>query len=379
MMTQRSRSASARRAFSLVELLVVIAVIALVAAVAIPSLSGARNATRAASTQSLMSQIVQAAAQFERDERRMPGYFSPQQMGAADNATRGLSAMQNVMLDLAGGVQGAGGGLVAVPANSDTILTNVGPTNNPQEQVRVDIALIGSEAGNSRGYFVPDRKFFVAQDGLGQQSTSEASHRRLPSVVDAFGNPLLVWVADDTVIGQPTQEWDFAQLNSGLRASFYWVSNAAFLGTGATSTGRRGYDQTGNNLRAGSLLAAPINRADAVRRSLIGILGHPSFPIRTDPAVTPRLPAAPRGTFVVHSAGADGIYYSRRDRGARQFAQPGISDSGTTLNNNHFIDYRVNFAPDPAQPQVGHIDRQGRAMNIDVTAAFDDLLAVGGN
>src|SRR5690606_30165947 len=146
-----------RSAFSLIELLIVIVIIALVISIAIPSLSSARNAARNAGTRALLAQISQSASQFERDERRMPGYFDARAMGHTQNETRGFTAMQNMMLDLAGGTttDPVGGSIV-----------EVGPTTN--DIVRVDTRLIGTEQGDSKMYFTPDRNFFTAQSDSGQ-------------------------------------------------------------------------------------------------------------------------------------------------------------------------------------------------------------------
>jgi competence protein ComGC len=354
-MIDRQTPIASRRAFSLIELLVVILIIMLVIAIAIPSLNGARNSARSAATRALMTQITQAAAQFERDERRMPGYFDGREMGHAENADRGFTAMHNIMLDLAGGVVTSGG-------------LEVGPMNS--RTVRVEPKLIGANANGSKMYFVPDRKFFIEQTEQGQLETSIEAHRQLPSVVDSFGGPVLAWVQNDAGTGPVTQNDHFARVATPTAANvqqsrFYWNSNAGFLR--ATGTGRRSVDQT--NPQTGSLLGPAASVQDR-ERSMAGILGHPSFPYRPAGSnLPPAVPGQARGTIVVHSAGADGVYFGRRDRGARQFA-------------GGFIDYRLNFAPDPQTavgPTNNYTDKDNRPTNIDVTARFDDTLVVGGN
>jgi prepilin-type N-terminal cleavage/methylation domain-containing protein len=358
-MIERQSPAVNRRAFSLIELLVVILIIALVIAIAIPSLAGARNSARAAGSRALLTQITQASSQFERDERRMPGFFDAREMGHAENADRGFTAMHNLMLDLAGGIVTGNDGV------------EVGPM--AQRTVRVDPKLIGTAAGNNKGYFVPDRKNFIDQTEQGQIQTSVQGHRSLPTVVDTFGNPVLAWVQNEAANGPISQTEHFALVatptgTGAQQAKFYWNSNAGFLR--ATGTGRRFINQT--DAARGSLLGGQLD-AQSRQRSLAGLLGHPSYPSKLagvgDPPV---VASAARGMLVVHSAGTDGVFFGRSDRGARQF----------NLDQRAYLDYRVNFAPDPTQP-VGngndYTDREGRRINNDITLKFDDILAVGGN
>lgn len=371
-----SRPIVARRAFSLIELLVVIVIIALVITIAIPALSGARNASRGAGTRSLLSNITQAAAQFERDERRAPGHFAARDMGHPDNGTRGFAAMQNIMLDLAGGIVSTNG---CGPGPQDAL--RIGPANDCSKQVWVNLAYIGVEQSGSKMYWVPDRKFFVAQNE-GNQQFGDAEHRNLPSVIDHFANPVLAWAIDDSMVGNITRWEDFGALDSNVsnrRPRFYWNSNAAFLK--ATGLGRKVYNQTRENLATGSVIGGDTGGsqppADAMGRSLTGILGHPSFPYRPNPNAVPVAPAAPRGSLVLHTTGPDGIYLSRADRGARQFPVP---QRGTALGT-FFIDYQINFVTRAGGtlPQDGYADKDGRPTNIDILDRFDDIIVVGGN
>ncbi|MEM8758348.1 MAG: prepilin-type N-terminal cleavage/methylation domain-containing protein, partial [Planctomycetota bacterium] len=99
--TVHNRCADAARAgFSLIELLVVIVIIAIVIGITVPAIGGARDLARASSTQATLAGLGNAISSFRADEQRLPGYFNTRQMGRADT---GLSGMQNIMLDLAGG------------------------------------------------------------------------------------------------------------------------------------------------------------------------------------------------------------------------------------------------------------------------------------
>src|SRR5262249_53760757 len=137
-----TRSPSApRRAFTLVELLIVIIIIAVVIAIVFPALRGARDASKKAGTQAMFGELGSASGQFILDTRRTPGYFSPTERGDTANGDRGFTAMENVMLDLAGGIvtPAPGGGIGSGPPPSQ--LQRIGPLTDPTRQLTVDTAL----------------------------------------------------------------------------------------------------------------------------------------------------------------------------------------------------------------------------------------------
>ena len=52
-----------------------------------------------------MSQMAAATAAFETDKRRAPGYYSVRDLASDDNVDsggRGMTAMENILLDLSG-------------------------------------------------------------------------------------------------------------------------------------------------------------------------------------------------------------------------------------------------------------------------------------
>jgi hypothetical protein len=176
-------------------------------------------------------------------------------------------------------------------------------------------------------------------------------------------------------VGQITQVGDFAKdkiasQTTDKSARFYWAPNAAFLG--ATALGTRAYDQTDANSGSmiGSTSAGTATPPARVADSLCGVLGSPSFPYRAPGAsVAPTVPASARAPFVLHSAGGDGIFFGKRDRGAKQFTQP-------------YIDYQMSFVKTSgvAETQANfYLDKDGKREIFDVTKAFDDILTTGGN
>src|ERR1044071_7678227 len=118
--------------FTLIELLVVILIIAVVISITVPAVGNARDLAKRTETQSMLGQLQQACGQFINSERRTPGYFSVKDMGSTDNDAaptgRGMSAMENILLDLFG-IAG-----VAPAAGSNPV--SVGPNSNAAYQLQ---------------------------------------------------------------------------------------------------------------------------------------------------------------------------------------------------------------------------------------------------
>ena len=282
----------AQRAFSLVEMMVVLLILGVVMAIVVPALSAARNTARKAATSALMSGLGNAASQFQMDERRLPGYFTQRDIGAAENGdgTRGFSTMNNLMADLCGGV---------VESNTTATTIQVGPRAGAT-QIYIDTALIGSsrqiKGVTNKAYFQPDPKFF----GITAGKDGGPAHMALPDLFDSWGTPIMAWQQDEV----PSTSQEFAEMDSGSPALFYWVQNAAFLKS--TGLGKFTINQAMDSvigLGAGS---------DAVD-SLEGVLGTPAFADPTDPT----MPAAARAPIIFHSAGYNSIFCGKRERGGR--------------------------------------------------------------
>lgn len=361
--TGRSRKRIARRrsgGFTLVELLIVIIIIAVVIAIVFPALRGARDAARTAATKAMFGDLGSASGQFILDNRRAPGYFSPVEMGDVTNDARGFTGMENVMLDLAGGiVPGGGPGVGGGPPPP-----RVGPIAG--REVSVDTSLIGA-TGSTKTYWMPDRKQFVLQNVAGQKSAIQ-DHLKLPDVTDPFGQPILAWTQDTTAPSNSEFAWESYNPGQPIkRAKFYWSSNAAFLK--ATSLGKLGANQVlATNSIPHSLLGR--NVTTDISYSLEGVLGNPAYPKpQSNPCDRP-VPAAARGSLVFHSAGMDGFYVGSGDRGGkfhahnqRYLAPPPCGGPITGL-----VDYTVAYnIPLPA----------ASAPQEDTMSKFDDILAKG--
>ncbi len=330
------------RAFSLIELLVVIAIIAIVVSLVVPAIGSARKSAREADTRTLIGSLSQACSQFILDNRRNPGYFSAREMGSAENATRGLSAMQNVLLDLSGGIVSAGG-------------INVGPT--AANTVQVSPELIGSTSGASKSYFTAKGRSYQLQDGVNPEGGSRianAENMRLPDLVDAEGTPILIWTVDETCTKAPTNDAAglavMAQQSSANLSRFYLNSNATYLTTSsANPVGKRRIPQAESGFAGGASLIGGAAPAAAVN-NLAALLASPNAPhpfTDTTPA-NMIFPTAPRGQFIIHAAGRDGMYFGSKDKG-------GSSAVGG------FVFYGQNFKP----------------VAEDILKSFDDIVTAG--
>lgn len=358
-----STTGPARRGFSLIELLVVIAIIAIIVAIIVPALGGVRITGKAATTRTLMGSINSAVASFQQDERRLPGYFSQQQMGSDKNGARGFTAMQNVLLDLSGGVQGPATGAGKVGS------VRVGPGSALVDQIWVDPNLIGTSNQGSKYYFVPTAKNLIIA-GDEKQHFGHADNRRLGDLVDAFGTPIMAWVENETAVQPVTTIDDFAQENSTSptkpQARFYWNTNAGLLK--AQGLGKLGKNQlTDSGLTAGGSYPSTGELSGQQKAQVLaGFLGNPGFPNVATAKTADVLPDAARGKFIVQSAGADGIYLSKYDTKGKGFG-------GQQIKYGYYFSPKGNPGTDP------YLDSSGRTLPNDFIAKFDDLLVIGGS
>lgn len=367
-------SPSTRRAFSLVELLTVIFIVVLVIAIVLPALGGARDAAKKATTSQQLTELLNSVSTFQQDSRRLPGYFSAREMGSSENMNnQGFTSMENMMLDLLGQeavakTKPAKWTVGTNPASGDTI--QVGPVADTNK-VYVNLSLLSTD---KKAYYNPPAKQFVAQysDGTvikqfgAAGNTAKEGDNQMPDLVDAFGNPILAWVQDDTASLRPVDaveqfasDYDQTASNKPV-ARFWWAQNAGFLK--ATSTGKNGVNQKTDSLLGES--ASVNDRA----KTLMALLGNPNTPVQgtaTGPTAD-LLAGGPKGRVLVQSAGKDGVFLKND---GKQSGRGSLTAGGPLV-------YGLGLKDVAGKP---NLDSEGKTAVFDIISGFDDLTVAGGN
>lgn len=344
------------RGFSLIELLIVIIIIALIVAILLPVLGSVKDSGRESATRNMMSDVATAISSYQISERRMPGYFPAREMGGADNETQGFTAMENILLDLSGGVVATSGG--TPPA------IQVGPNATATRNVYFRPELVGVVADGNKGYFAPPPSYYKLTDGTDNAGTKMAgnNNKKVRDLVDAWGMPILAWVADPLAV-QPVQTVaDFAKKKyddapTAVPARFCMASNAAFLQ--ATQLGQKGIDQNTQSLIGYAATPA------AATTTLCGLLGAPGAPVDSSLGHAAIRPSTPRGTFTLQCAG-------NRNRGQKGI-YVGKQEPGAPADGQLYYGFNFKNASDAAIT-----DDQGKPTSRDVTKDFDDLFISGG-
>jgi type II secretory pathway pseudopilin PulG len=365
-----------RPAFSIVELLTVVFIIGVLIAILIPTVSSVQRSGRSAAAQSLLTEVSTAAASFQLDTRRLPGYFAQSELGSTTNFNTpssgpGLTAMENALLDLSG--QGA----IATSQPTDaSAWVQVNPTADDDKRIWVKPDLIGSQEGN---YFIPGSSalaFMTAQQQPGTITSGQPAGPGLPDLVDPFGQPILAWAQDERAPSTVRSAEQFAARASdgNTRARFYWTANGSILSS--TSLGELGRDMTTTPApgSGGSLIGRGASGNEVALRGVMNaLLGHPGYPDEAALAAnnySEVFPRQARGSFVVHSAGPDGVFLSASDKRAGRLLATDMLGGGN-LN----ITYGVNFFTSAAGGQNNR--RRGennQPETVDFLDAFDDLV-----
>jgi len=367
--------------------LVVIAIIAVLMGILLPALNSARLAGRKSGSQSLINSFTNAVSSFSNDNgSRMPGYFSPYQMGGNANLDAGMSAMENVMIELGGSdaLLGRRGDPDVVSPKPEEGIIAIAPFDNTSDDAAiVNINLIGTTGA----YFSPDKKFFKMMDHNNFQQnprgTNPDGQHLMPDVVDSFGNPLLAWVQDESARGSIDPDAggsinvyrQFATVASDANgpnngpAWFYLASNNAFYGSNATIVGDSARNQYSlSSLSERNEINGAVDNIDRIR-SLTTLLASPSYFVLNAGQTLENapfeeiFPARPRGRLIVESAGIDGVYFGTRDLGWKTNAHTDSGEFHLDFGNNYKL-----------QDNTRITDNDGKAINVDIASDFDDIL-----
>ncbi len=309
-----SPSRSARRAFSITELLVVIGIIVLLVGLLLPALSAAQNKARATQTVGAMEQFALACESFQQKFGYYPGVV-PEDLLAADPK---ISGTENALLHLMGGFvrQEDDPTLYTNTTGGDwqEIVFGTGPSTY---RIKVSKSRIGE--GPVVGgqlyapFFAPKGNELKPVPGQFLSSATAADPfaddaLALPDVLDGWGQPIMYLRAlRDTgpLVGAVT---------GSTRPQFARGPLTPYLSSAAL--GESGKSQADSILNQGNNAARDENLAQ--------ILRHPAFGAANQP-----LAGTARGKFVIFSAGKDGVFYSQFD-GPGSIASPvtAITNSG---------------------------------------------------
>ncbi len=331
-----------RRAFTVIEVLVVIAVIALIISIVVPTLGRVRDAAKKTDTLATCNGLSQAITSFRNDNRRLPGLNPIANLATANSLPgTGMTALENAMVDLVGMKTQATGG-----AGFTSIPSPLGGGAPP--------TYVGIATRTGSGYFVPSQKQFVNSVGSA-----------IPELVDSFGQPIMLWQEDEAAVGRITPDGVGGPMIAGLivnpsdatsRAKFYLATNASFLTSSSFGT-------QGTNMRRDSFLGLNGVAGPNQIAALGALMGSPAYPSNLQVAVDQIYATESRGSYAVHSAGRDGLFLGHKDKGgAVAGGSTGVLRYGHNFKNN--AGDNISVGPDGKTP-------------FDVIAGFDDIVVYG--
>ncbi len=326
----------ARRAFTLVELLVVIGIIALLVGLLLPALGKVIERARATTTTGTMQEFAKACDAYFQEFGEYPGVVPENYMGNGDSDVPAISSTENALLSLMGGYR--------LPSDSDyasypgTELTFTA-ANQPDFRIKVNGDRMGEgPTRNGRKYdafYAPKGREFSKAGGQmqpGGAAMDTAGAGLLPDLVDAWGQPI-IFVRQARGIGA------LVARGTGANADPGQFTRAGMLPyTLSTGLGDMNVDQTSANATKYSILntgAAGGQSGKAARDLTLGqLIRHPAMGVQGGNAGdADRVWAGtPRGRYFLISAGADGIYCSAAQGYGTSTAPRGDIVTGGTNN-----------------------------------------------
>jgi len=296
-----SARAQTRRAFTLTEMLVVIGIIALLIGILLPALSRVQERARKTQTENLLQEFAKACETFQQQFGFYPGIV-PEAILAADPKITGT---ENAILHLCGGAVGQDDpNYGATQYSSWTEITFNGGAGNTFA-IKVNPSKVG-EGPRIRGvqykaFFSPKVDDLAAAPGQNLTSVGgapfSADPYRIPDLVDAWGQPVIYMrqmrPQGSTLVAGALPSASLSDCIFNFQGILGYV-NSVELG-----------ELSQNQLTGSILRVTPAANQDA---TLAQIVRNVSYGTNNQP-----LQGAPRGAFVLISAGQDGIFFSRID------------------------------------------------------------------
>ena len=303
-----------RRAFTLVELLVVIALIGVLAALLLSALSSAQQRARATQTTSTMEAFAAACETFFQDHGQYPGVVPEALLAQDAEANDGIpriSSLENALYHMMGGYRILGvhpdyaqfNGYEMSFGNGNNEITVKFAINS---ELLGDGPLIGGRQYPS--YFTPPEGTLVK--AFGQVGDEE----NLVDVVDAWGQPLALLRRQRTVGVLPNNRSG----NDGNPETwqFRTEGGAPYFEAGLSGLGELRKQQAFSNNAPTCILSQ--ENTGFFEGNVGRILANPA--IREGVGNPNDLYTQPRGSMLLLSAGADGVFFSSQDG-------PGSEDS----------------------------------------------------
>jgi prepilin-type N-terminal cleavage/methylation domain-containing protein len=305
-----------RPGFSLTELLVVIAIIVLLIGILLVALGAVQKKARKTQTLAIMNAFSSACQTFQAENGKYPGVIPDEVINANLNAGAPLlSSTENALLELIGGYRvlspfdTAGG---AIDSDYQNFVTAAGANlvqltfGASGWRLAIDKSKLGEGPivnGKQHGPYFTARKDEL-QRVAGQLSPAD----NLPDLVDSWGDPI-IYIRQARTRGPLT-----SFVASPSPRPQFEIRGAALGGgvddyLGSTALGESSRNQVyGGGNPSGSILTAPT--AD---KNFAQILRHPGVSPSVFSSINNVYQGTPKGSFVLISAGADGVFFSAAD------------------------------------------------------------------
>ncbi len=314
-------------AFSITEMLVVIAIIVLLAGLLVVAMGRVRAKSLTTSTLATMQSFASACDAFQTEHGHYPGVIPEQVLAQAiadGQISHMLTSTENAVLHLMGGYRVCPPGTPGCsapgtsPMGEDFENFHLGPngveieigTGSSEWRLKIDKNRIG-EGPIINGkpyapYYTPGPHELRTVNGQALRSAA-ADDPELPDVIDAWGNPILYTRrlrSSGVLVWEPGDD--------SFRPQFVIDGMRPYIESAGLAD--RGMNQQQRSLLTRSESTPDENGAN--RYSIFAqIIRHPSLgtwqesPLHSDN----RGRVAPRGEYVLISAGPDGVYFDYDD------------------------------------------------------------------